>query len=514
MLSTSVNNVYSWKSVNTWFFVKPTITFFTDFTRLSQAPPMWGDLGGLKFHSICSDVAKFFIATRSSLLITSFSSEVIPRKLVPLSENISTGQPRRFTNLRTALMNVSVSALSTTSRCTHLTVMHVKITPQRFNFFRFCLMVMGPNKSTPHLLNGGSPTVALHRGRSDMSGYMSFARLTLQKKQRDNVILMAVRALSTQYCRRKRASTWSTPTCPFLRCNHSTIMVVTAWLLGRIAGCLSIGASMFLSLPPARSIPSLSMNGWRADNLLLHSFPSRIFFISSENSSSCTSFTINFSAALISSVVKHGSSSFIPPFFWQFIANRITQPKILLKRIQFENIEKSIFVILCKSVRLTRIVVFFTPSASDANSGTVELGQCASSSCKKAGPENQLLEMSTSGSKTPREIRSAGFSVPETWSHWEGSDKSLISAARFLSNTFNLLLLLFMYCNEIVESLQNLTREIGRPISWTASWARRAPALAALSSRRGRVTTLIGARRDFAITRLQSCPPPLYEKRT
>ena len=178
MLSASVNTVCNCESVSVLFCRIPCITSLTDRTSLSQAPPICGAFGGLNCHSIWRLVAKSLMASWLRPFMNSFSSVEAPTKLDPLSENILRGQPRRLVNLRNELMNASVSAVSTVSRCTQRTVKQVYKHTHRFNSLRPCLTVTGPNKSAPQFQNGGSPTAARAVGRLAIMGYCSFARRT------------------------------------------------------------------------------------------------------------------------------------------------------------------------------------------------------------------------------------------------------------------------------------------------------------------------------------------------
>ena len=72
--------------MSTWFWISPYNTSLDDLTSLSHAPPMWGAFGGLKDQSIFKVVAKSVILVLSKLLTSSFSSDVAPWKLEPLSE--------------------------------------------------------------------------------------------------------------------------------------------------------------------------------------------------------------------------------------------------------------------------------------------------------------------------------------------------------------------------------------------------------------------------------------------
>ena len=144
--------------------------------------------------------------------MNSFNSLVAPRKFVPLSEYIFFGHPLRFVNRRIALMKASVSAVSTTSRWIHLTVIQVKTTIHRLSLFRPSFTSRGPHRSHPQWVNGGSLIAALPNGRSAIFGNSLFARRTRQKKQRRRQVLIATLAESTQYFSFSNVSTCSRPT--------------------------------------------------------------------------------------------------------------------------------------------------------------------------------------------------------------------------------------------------------------------------------------------------------------
>ena len=153
--------------------------------------------------------------------MNSLSSDVAPRKFEPLSEYMVLGHPLRFVNLRIELRNESVSAVSTISRCTHLTVRQVNKTIHRFKCFLPSLTSTGPVRSTPQCVKGASPIAARPSGKSAIFGRCLFARRILQKKHNRIAVLMATLADRTQYFSFRSESTCSRPTCPFLRCSHS-----------------------------------------------------------------------------------------------------------------------------------------------------------------------------------------------------------------------------------------------------------------------------------------------------
>ena len=138
MLSTSVSTVSSWKSVRVCSLINPNMTSFEDLTNRSHAPPMWGAWGGLNDQSIRNVVAKSVIFLLSRLLTNSFSSDVAPLKLEPLSEKTWVGAPLLLINLRVASMKASVSQFEMISRWTARTVRHVNSTIHRFNCFLPC----------------------------------------------------------------------------------------------------------------------------------------------------------------------------------------------------------------------------------------------------------------------------------------------------------------------------------------------------------------------------------------
>lgn len=111
---------------------------------------MWLEAGGLYFHcqSPPSSFSSFWILAWSISSIAFLSSFSHPTKLVPLSDRIILTLPLLPMKRLKAKLNMSVSRLLTTSRCTALTFRQVKITPCLFNSVLLCLMTNCPNKST------------------------------------------------------------------------------------------------------------------------------------------------------------------------------------------------------------------------------------------------------------------------------------------------------------------------------------------------------------------------------
>ena len=95
---------------------------------LSQAAPKCGAVGGLKTQVIplCKS-----LSCKTEALLCSFSSSYFkvlfaPMKLVPLSDRIISGRPRRLMNSCVAKSVSSVDKVSITSVCTALVTRHVK----------------------------------------------------------------------------------------------------------------------------------------------------------------------------------------------------------------------------------------------------------------------------------------------------------------------------------------------------------------------------------------------------
>ena len=126
-----------------------------DLIKRSQTPPWCEPCGGLKCHSTFLRLAARTILSRSNDFILLTISVRAPTILVPLSDQISHGQPHLAMNLRNALIKESVSRLCTTSKCTALVLKHVKITPYRFTSERPERTRNGPKRSRPVYVNGG-----------------------------------------------------------------------------------------------------------------------------------------------------------------------------------------------------------------------------------------------------------------------------------------------------------------------------------------------------------------------
>uniref|UniRef100_A0A8D8J0C8 (northern house mosquito) hypothetical protein n=1 Tax=Culex pipiens TaxID=7175 RepID=A0A8D8J0C8_CULPI len=103
-----------------------TRCFLVLLTAASQIPPMCGAEGGLKVH-LMPRLDKNRAASLPLDWICSTNScrtRSAPTKLVPLSDQISTGYPRRDTNRLRTLMKVFVDKSLATSRCTALVERH------------------------------------------------------------------------------------------------------------------------------------------------------------------------------------------------------------------------------------------------------------------------------------------------------------------------------------------------------------------------------------------------------
>lgn len=84
--------------------------FISAYEQANASPPMWGANGGLNVHFVLAPVN---VSAHSEFMdrICSAKSRLAPTKLVALSEKISTGVPRLFTNLRIAISHDCVVKL-------------------------------------------------------------------------------------------------------------------------------------------------------------------------------------------------------------------------------------------------------------------------------------------------------------------------------------------------------------------------------------------------------------------
>ena len=151
------------------------------------------------------------MAAWSRLSMNSFNSFEAPQKFEPLSEYMFFGQPLLLVNLRIVLIKASVSAVSTTSRCIHLTVIQVKTTIHLFTRLRTSLVITGPHRSHPQCVNVGLSIAAHPNGKSTIFGSSILAHRTLQKKQSRRQVLIATLAESTHYFSLSNVSTCSRP---------------------------------------------------------------------------------------------------------------------------------------------------------------------------------------------------------------------------------------------------------------------------------------------------------------
>ena len=114
--STSVRKVSRVSSVASCLAATAFRDFFADWTRRSQAPPKWGDAGGLKCHCIPSWQSWSSICDRFQLLLASQISSFALTKLAPRSDHRCAGSPRLATILRIAMMHESASRGYATSK--------------------------------------------------------------------------------------------------------------------------------------------------------------------------------------------------------------------------------------------------------------------------------------------------------------------------------------------------------------------------------------------------------------
>uniref|UniRef100_A0A8D8AVF4 (northern house mosquito) hypothetical protein n=1 Tax=Culex pipiens TaxID=7175 RepID=A0A8D8AVF4_CULPI len=111
----------------------------TDLTSLSQAPPMCGADGGLKFQLVLASVNSSLHSASTRTI-----SLLAPWKFVPLSLKNSMGIPLRQANRLIAMTHDCVVKLCTTSRWMARVVKHVKRLTQRFSERRPTVTATGP----------------------------------------------------------------------------------------------------------------------------------------------------------------------------------------------------------------------------------------------------------------------------------------------------------------------------------------------------------------------------------
>ena len=138
------------------------MAFRTLLISLSHTPDVWLVVGGWKRHFGNTHLNQSASYICSSLLIcSSFSSRIerrssfsAPVKFVPLSDQISLGQPRTEMNRRRAKMNVLVSKELTSSMCTARPLKHTNMQPHTLTTLRARFKKKGPKKSRPVNVNG------------------------------------------------------------------------------------------------------------------------------------------------------------------------------------------------------------------------------------------------------------------------------------------------------------------------------------------------------------------------
>lgn len=123
-------------------------TFLMERISLSQAPPWWDPVGGLKVHLIPLCRSSSWIWEWFHCSIDLLNSRSAQTKLVPLSEQSSLTCPHLARKRCKALMEL-VSNDAATSICTALRAKHVNITPYLFTWLLPRFTSNGPKHSTP-----------------------------------------------------------------------------------------------------------------------------------------------------------------------------------------------------------------------------------------------------------------------------------------------------------------------------------------------------------------------------
>ena len=135
--------------------------------------------------------------------------------------------------------------------------------------------------------------------------------------------------------------------------------------------------------------------------------------------------------------------------------------------------------------------------------------RCCLDSCCPSGIRVhyvQYVSLSPFVGINPLEARSARFVLPSTCLHCAGFVISWIIDSRFATNVLNLVVVFWMHRKTVIESHQKYTRSAFIFISRSIISGSLAATTAPHNSKRGIVTSFIGASRDFPINEIFCVP--------
>ena len=338
-------------------------------------------------------------------------------------------------NLRKAVIKLSLVKEYTTSRCTARLTKQVKITPYLLSWWRPDLMKKWPNRSHPQNTNGG-PGESLSIGRSAIFCSQGWPHKREQVTHEWISFLTSFCSLNTQY--------------PWLLISEQVIprpwwltfwwkcwmiMEDISWEDGNTKGCFTSSDKddCWIRLPTLIK-PFWSKKTSNLNRLLLsHNF----FFLynfcrSSVKADFWTIFSTQHLASSSSSTFR--SPLFFPPLhLWINLRTQAHTFNVLNQFLKVRTWESSSTVISS----LWQLKHFTSTSSTD----TLEL-DCWVTNLglyKNSGPCNQRCD------HTPRVPSSAGLSELLTWNQSPGREPSWILCTLFATNTWSLAAVFLMY---------------------------------------------------------------------
>ena len=141
---------------------------FISLINLSHTPAKCGAFGGWNIQLIPRSDNRCLRFSSLQVFAAFFNSISAPRKLLPQSDRISFGVPRRAINCRKVLIKSPVSNEGVTSRCIARVTIQEKMHPHLFGVDRPCFINSGPNISIPTQVRGFVRSDSTFRKRSHL----------------------------------------------------------------------------------------------------------------------------------------------------------------------------------------------------------------------------------------------------------------------------------------------------------------------------------------------------------
>ena len=202
----SVSAVINVFSLGTCSFKIAAYDVFTDQTRRSHAPPIWGAEGGLNFQMMLSLFVNVSIFELSISRIARVSRMLV--KFVPLSQY--TWEGIAVKRLR-AMIAESLLKLCASSKCMARVVKHVNNAPQHFSCLLPILTIIGPKYSSPQCEKGRCLYARWPSGRAAILGIQGRSRRNLHTMHLATILHKLFRNPVTQYFWRISFTTVSCP---------------------------------------------------------------------------------------------------------------------------------------------------------------------------------------------------------------------------------------------------------------------------------------------------------------